>query len=420
MHGVQVACEVKEVARLVSGAARPRLASALQPRPLLPVVERALVKKARFEAPAVLHQVLLKECCNREAIRAAWCAVPSARLVPRAAPLQPVGQTLLERVSVTLGTATDYENRIERLKAFGIENNYGGSCFAELEELTPAYMNWMFLEGASFGEGTKLWSALRWRHPELSSHGTEKMPRVSQALQGWKKGRPPLLREPMAWIEAYGVASEMVRQGCWMGAALLLIMFDCYLRPGEAYDLRVVDAAPPVAAGGYATRNWALTVRSRDLMRPTKTGAFDDAVVIDNPRRKFLGEILAALVLRRRKNDLSFGQDAREFTNTFQRACASLGLELVPYQARHGGASGDRADEFRTLEQIRKHGRWQSEFSTRRYEKAGKLQGKLAAMDPRMLEFLADSAEHVRDVMLLRRPPRLPPAHCRRPLRPAR
>ena len=340
---------------------------------------------------------------SKDAIRAALVTAPGPRLVVGPA----VEQTLLERISVGQATVADYENRLARLADFLSMNCLSSDTFEELEEGALLYMNELFLEGGSLGDGTKLWAALRWRHPEMSANGVVRLPRLQQALQGWSKGSPPNQRDPMSWLEACGLAAELVRTDAWMAAAALLVMYDCYLRPGEAFDLRVADAARPVREGGRATQQWALTVRARDLGRPSKTGAVDDTGVIDHPERRFLGVLLEAMTAQRAPDELLFASlDAKSYNLCFKKACAVLGVRLVPYQARHGGASGDRADGTRTLEQIRKRGRWQSENSTRRYEKAGKLQGRLARMRPERLQHLSKMAGDIFGIMSLTVPAR--------------
>ena len=61
----------------------------------------------------------------------------------------------------------------------------------------------------------------------------------------------------------------------------------------------------------------------------------------------------------------------------FTQACRSLQLEdvgiLHMYQLRHGGASHDAVSGSRTLEAVRRRGRWRSWSSMRRYEKGARL-----------------------------------------------
>lgn len=213
----------------------------------------------------------------------------------------------------------------------------------------------------------------------------------------------------MAWLEACALACELVRTGKWNHALCLLLMYDLYLRPGEAFSLTVGSAAPPVREGGRSMQYWAFTIRPFEEGMPAKTGSFDDSVVLDHPERVFLGPLVAAVRQGRRATDPLFeGVDARSFNKHFREAARCLQLDVVPYQARHGGASGGRADRFRSLDEVRKRGRWRSEASTRRYEKHGKLQAKLAAMPDKMRRHMGDVAQHIEAIMRLTR--RAPPA----------
>ena len=136
---------------------------------------------------------------------------------------------------------------------------------------------------------------------------------------------------------------------------------------------------------------------------PSKTGAFDDTVVLDHPRRQWLGELLLAVVDKAHPGRLLLpAVNARDFSRHLKQVASSLGITVVPYMARHGGASDDRATKVRTLDEVRKRGRWLSESSTRRYEKHGKLQGRLAKMPRGLLQHREACAAAVADVMAFR------------------
>ena len=48
-------------------------------------------------------------------------------------------------------------------------------------------------------------------------------------------------------------------------------------------------------------------------------------------------------------------------------------MRVVPYQARHSGASLDAAGAYRTRRELKQQGRWASDSSVRRYEKRARL-----------------------------------------------
>ena len=56
-------------------------------------------------------------------------------------------------------------------------------------------------------------------------------------------------------------------------------------------------------------------------------------------------------------------------------------FQLVPYSGRHAGPSGDRARNLRSLEEIRKRGRWGSGRTVQRYEQRARLAEQLNRLD---------------------------------------
>lgn len=62
-----------------------------------------------------------------------------------------------------------------------------------------------------------------------------------------------------------------------------------------------------------------------------------------------------------------------EILTEVRRAAATLGIPIVPYQARHSGASIDAAMGFRSRAELKARGRWQSDRSVLRYESKARL-----------------------------------------------
>lgn len=170
-----------------------------------------------------------------------------------------------------------------------------------------------------------------------------------------------------------------------------LVMFDLYLQPSEALGLRVADAAAPVASSPHRTAFWSFTIRPWEGGRPSKTEAFGDTVVMDREDRQLPVPDELHRGLEREKVR---GRPARHGVSTLscnhvsKRCAAELNLSLAPHQARHRGATHDRWDRARSLEEVRKRVRWRSEYSTRRYERHWKLQERLGSLHPSTLENL--------------------------------
>lgn len=169
--------------------------------------------------------------------------------------------SLLERISVGQRTHIHYEIRLDTLRTFLKENGVETDTAEKVDEALVLFMTEAYLEGRPVEFGCKMLAAFQWQNPSFGRHGKLSLPRARLALQGWSKGAPPRQRLPMAWLRAAAVAAEMVRNKHWCAAVCMLLMFDLYLRPGEAFALMVQSAAPPVMEGGASTRHWAFPKR---------------------------------------------------------------------------------------------------------------------------------------------------------------
>ena len=124
----------------------------------------------------------------------------------------------------------------------------------------------------------------------------------------------------------------------------------------------------------------------------SKTGEYDESIIVDNVQFKFVEGILSRRS-RRLASDaplfiLAYPLWARQFHE------ASLVAGLAPlgpptlYQCRHGGASHELLARQRPLDEIRKRGRWRTDASVARYEKGGRIQQQLGRLPERLLHHL--------------------------------
>ena len=82
---------------------------------------------------------------------------------------------------------------------------------------------------------------------------------------------------------------------------------------------------------------------------------------------------------------------------------------MVLYSLRHGGASWDALRRARDMLGIKRRGRWRSDASLRRYEKAARAQKEVQRMSRATLNFAAAvEADLERIVLGQSRPPPLP------------
>ena len=125
---------------------------------------------------------------------------------------------------------------------------------------------------------------------------------------------------------------------------------------------------PPTHASG----SWTVLLFPQEQLRRSKTNQADDTVLMDGstcPWMKFIYKVLASGDPAEKIFPWKYPFLAR----TFGAAARSIQVPIVPYQARHSGASIDASRRLRPLLEVQKRGRWQTMKSVTRYEKGGRL-----------------------------------------------
>ena len=234
------------------------------------------------------------------------------------------------------------------------------------------YLDYLFETNRTPHEGEKSVAALEFFRVELK--GT--LIRCRRAMRGWKKVIPSQSRLPLPRIAMMGICMDLLARNFRNMALMTLTAFDCYLRPGEALDLRGSNVVAPVRAAGRQYRWVTLVIREFEGRRPDKTGVFDNSIPIDKADLQWLGqELLHRKKVLNKTSDLMFNFNMEEFRKQFQRSATLLGLDgLHPYQLRHGGATEDLSSQKREYSAVKSRGRWKTNSSIRRYGKIGKVQ----------------------------------------------
>ena len=131
----------------------------------------------------------------------------------------------------------------------------------------------------------------------------------------------------------------------------------------------------------------AIIVAPEEREERTKTGTFDQTVLLDDSRDSTLGpDLLRHRDARRRAAGVSegdddgslplFGVQPARFLEEWRSAVSFLqcdSIALTPYQNRHGGPSRDIQLRLRGLFEVQRRGHWQSPTSLQNYEKAARL-----------------------------------------------
>ena len=147
------------------------------------------------------------------------------------------------------------------------------------------------------------------------------------------------------------------------------------------------------------TGAWSVVTSLSETNDVSKTGTKDDSVLLDSQWIQFLGPILEVLSQGDPMQRV-FGFDYPEYLKIFKESAKDVGLDIVPYQARHSGPSVDIAAGNRTLQEVQKRGNWASKQSVLRYEKAGRLAATWRKLNDQQQVCFKMAERHIAEIIL--------------------
>ena len=157
------------------------------------------------------------------------------------------------------------------------------------------YSDQLFMAGEEVPVGTKTLAAVLHRWPKLGRRSPRSLPEARQALQGWQRAAPLQSRLPLPWLMVAGIADYMAEHHSCRMAFLTVLAFHCYLRPGVAAKLAVEYLTPPVSNEGPEAL-WNLNLQRQEHEKPSKTGTWDETVIVgDSPSWTLLSKLIAVL-----------------------------------------------------------------------------------------------------------------------------
>ena len=113
----------------------------------------------------------------------------------------------------------------------------------------------------------------------------------------------------------------------------------------------------------------------------------DDSMTLSTKIVPWMKTLLETLV-EGPPDELILACDYQDFAKQFSRTRRRLRIKkLLPYQARHSGASIDLCLRHRTIPEVKNRGRWASDKSMLRYNKAATLAQSLKQFDAKQLAF---------------------------------
>ena len=273
------------------------------------------------------------------------------------------------------------------------------------------YLDYRFFEGLPVEDAKKLFAAVKFSRIEFTPQGGQTTARIDRALRGWSRHSVLHRRLPLPFPALTALVGWLVQKGYfWTGIALLLSFF-LYLRPGELSALRTEHLTAPIPLAGLA--HWTITLALEEDRKPTKTGKYDEALLLDLPHHIVLGPWLAMLQEKRQPGESLWIHSHPEMIKQLARAAHELGLGALNvewYCARHGGASHDLMMKLRYVADVKRRLRHVSDLAVRHYERSGKLAKATALIPPATLEFGMAVGRRLQHFLQTRTQPALLPA----------
>jgi integrase len=321
--------------------------------------------------------------------------------------------SVLQTSSVAPATQRDYYQTYQRVLEWESQIGVSATCEQTMDEILTSLFDFWYLEGEEASLGSKTLAAVMYFRKEFSRNAGARLLGARQAIKGWRKLAPPKSRLPLPWEVVAMIANHFVRTQRWEAAVLTLLIYHCYLRPGEAFRLRCRDLIAPVKEAGASHSRWSLTLHAAELGVSSKTHEYDESLQIDRSEFEFLGRCLSLLTSNRGAEDPLFRITQIEFARLFRDAVVELKLsclgQVAVYQLRHAGASNDFAANARSLLEIQRRGRWRSTASVRRYEKGGRVTEQLRRLPPRLRAHAVLCGNQIAGIVAWGRSPLEPP-----------
>ena len=147
------------------------------------------------------------------------------------------------------------------------------------------YLDVLLDVGSPLADAEKVIAATRAHRPDLAGKLAVVFPRAMRGLAGFRQARPPRSRFPMPFMVTAGnIVTMCYLTGDLKAALKLMLMHRTYARPSEATSLLVEDFLRPASSRFPGLDQYALLLCPQERGQPTKTQAFDDTLILDNPR----------------------------------------------------------------------------------------------------------------------------------------
>jgi integrase len=267
-----------------------------------------------------------------------------------------INQQSLQQMSVNNKTWSRYMQAVRQFTGWRQQQHRQWKTEVQLDHLLAQYINQQYrqYQGRHRQHCVELLCGFLKLYPQFG------FANARLALRGWSRQHPSKSWPPMSWDLAVLVAKQMAQLGYLRAAILTLLTHDCYLRIGEACQMRIQDVLlPGDPRAGSAIKKASISIAQG------KTGS-NQAVYV---RRTSVTQLLHGLKRHLPSTALIGDINTSTYRRLFKKCCHQLQLDnchFVPHSLRHGGALNDYLMDI-PIADIMRRGRWQREASMKIY-----------------------------------------------------
>ena len=242
--------------------------------------------------------------------------------------------SILETKSVKDPQKRDYLRRLEEFYDFISHHEIDIKDEVKLDEALCEYSDHMFLNGESNSSGQKLKAALEFCRPESVRKGELHLPRFKRALKGWRRMAPTQTRLPMIEFIKGAITGVMLYQNHHDMALYNELTFSTYARPGEMLKVLAVD----VIQRNQQFHHDVIALAPFERGEESKTGVFDEVLILDDVRMPCLGELVVQLAKNRIRQEGEAAHlwtfSAKQYLDVWRSCVMTLGLEEIAESPR--------------------------------------------------------------------------------------
>ena len=157
---------------------------------------------------------------------------------------------------------------------------------AKLDEMVVEMLELMYFQGYGHDAGDYLMAAIKfvgWIQ-KFSD-----LPSAARALKGYRWLAPGMSRGFLAWVAAAAMMGVAMAAKDEEFAVMLVIQYVAYLRPSELCNLTAGQVIRLLKESGIDS--WALLLAPQEELKTSKTGEFDESVLLDDRNWQSIDEI---------------------------------------------------------------------------------------------------------------------------------